>query len=44
LLVDLGAATKEARKAGEKDRVVNLLSIYRLLGASAEGVKVLKEK
>lgn len=44
LLVDLGAATKEARKAGEKDRVVNLLSIYRLLGASAEGVKILKEK
>ncbi|ROW06164.1 hypothetical protein VMCG_04492 [Cytospora schulzeri] len=44
LLVDLGTATKEARKAGEKDKVVKLLSIYRLLGASAEGVKMLKEK
>lgn len=44
LLVDLGTATKEARKAGEQDRVVELLSIYRQLGASAEGVKALKEK
>lgn len=44
LLVDLGTATKEARKAGEKDRVIELLSIYRQLGASAEGVKMLKEK
>ncbi|KUI52744.1 Conserved oligomeric Golgi complex subunit 2 [Cytospora mali] len=44
LLLDLGTATKEARKAGEKDRVVRLLGIYRQLDASAEGVKMLKEK
>lgn len=44
LLLDLSTATKEARKAGDKDRTVKLLGIYRQLGASAEGVKMLKEK
>lgn len=46
LLLDLGASMKEARKAGEqgKGRVMGLLSVYRLLGAYADGVKALKEK
>lgn len=44
LLLDLGTATREARKAGEKDRTVKLLGLYRQLGAYAEGVKNLKEK
>ncbi|ROW15838.1 hypothetical protein VPNG_02477 [Cytospora leucostoma] len=44
LLLDLGTATREARKAGEKDRTVKLLGLYRQLGAYAEGVKILKEK
>lgn len=46
LLLDLGASMKEARKSGEKgqDRVVKLFAVYRLLGASSEGVKILKEK
>lgn len=44
LLVDLGTATKVARKAGQKDKLVKLLGIYRQLGASADGVKSLKEK
>lgn len=45
LLLDLGTSTKEARRAGVKghDRVVELLGVYRLLGAHAEGVRVLKE-
>lgn len=44
LLVDLGASLKEARKAGEQERTVKLLGVYRLLGAYSEGVKTLKEK
>lgn len=46
LLLDLGASMKEARKAGDegKGRVMGLLSVYRLLGAYADGVKALKEK
>ncbi|KAJ4388845.1 hypothetical protein N0V93_006306 [Gnomoniopsis smithogilvyi] len=46
LLLDLGASIKEARKAGEEGmgRVMGLLSIYRLLGAHADGVRALKEK
>lgn len=46
LLLDLGASMKEARKAGEKgkSRIMGLLSVYRLLGAYADGVKALKEK
>lgn len=46
LLLDLGTSMKEARKAGDKghERVIGLLGVYRLLGANAEGVKILKEK
>lgn len=44
MLVDLGASLKEARKAGEQERIVKLLGVYRLLGAYSEGVKTLKEK
>lgn len=44
LLVDLGTSLKEARKAGEQERTVKLLGVYRLLGAYSEGVKTLKEK
>ncbi|KAK7749555.1 hypothetical protein SLS53_000131 [Cytospora paraplurivora] len=44
LLLDLGTATREARKAGEKDRLVKLLGLYRQLGAYAEGIKILKDK
>lgn len=44
LLVDLGASLKEARKAGEHERTVKLLRVYRLLGAYSEGVKTLREK
>lgn len=44
LLVDLGASLKEARKAGEQERTVRLLGVYRQLGAYSEGVKTLKEK
>ncbi|KAI3400807.1 hypothetical protein diail_2017 [Diaporthe ilicicola] len=44
LLVDLGASLKEARKAGEKERTVRILGVYRLLGAYSDGVKALKEK
>lgn len=46
LLLDLGASMKEARKSGEKgrDRVMRLSAVYRLLGAYAEGVKILKDK
>ncbi|KAL1852443.1 hypothetical protein Daus18300_012202 [Diaporthe australafricana] len=44
LLVDLGASLREARKAGEKERTVRILGVYRLLGAYSDGVKALKEK
>lgn len=44
LLLDLGASLKEVRKAGEQDKTVRLLGVYRLLGAYSEGVKTLKEK
>lgn len=46
LLLDLGASMKEARKAGleGRARVMGLLGVYRLLGAYADGVKVLREK
>ncbi|POS75692.1 hypothetical protein DHEL01_v205909 [Diaporthe helianthi] len=44
LLVDLGASLKEARKAGQQERTVRLLGLYRVLGAYSEGVKTLKEK
>ncbi|KAF3771359.1 hypothetical protein M406DRAFT_18350, partial [Cryphonectria parasitica EP155] len=44
LLLEIGASMKEARKGGEKkrDTVLKLLGIYRLLGAHAESVKILK--
>ncbi|KAH8755755.1 oligomeric golgi complex component, COG2-domain-containing protein [Diaporthe sp. PMI_573] len=44
LLVDLGTSLKEARKAGQQERTVKLLGLYRVLGAYSEGVKTLKEK
>lgn len=44
LLLDLGASLKEARKAGEQEKTLRLLGVYRLLGAYSEGVKTLKEK
>lgn len=44
LLVDLGTSLKEARKAGQHERTVRLLGLYRVLGAYSEGVKTLKEK
>lgn len=46
ILLDLGTALKEARKAGLKGqgRVLKLLGIYRVLDAQSEAVKVLKEK
>lgn len=45
MLLDLGTAMKEARKAGEAghDRVLKFMATYRLLGAHSEGVKILKE-
>lgn len=44
LLLDLGASLRESRKAGEKERTVRILGLYRLLGAYSDGVKALKEK
>ncbi|PSR81744.1 oligomeric golgi complex component, COG2-domain-containing protein [Coniella lustricola] len=46
LLLDLADSLRQARKTGEKgsNRVLTLLSVYRLLGAHAESVKILKEK
>lgn len=44
LLLDLGASLKEARKAGEQEKTLRLLGVYRLLGAYSDGVKTLKEK
>lgn len=46
LLLDLGTSMKEARKAREKGqrRVIKLLAVYRLLGATGEAVKILKDK
>ncbi|KAF5557969.1 conserved oligomeric golgi complex subunit 2 [Fusarium phyllophilum] len=44
LLLDLGNALKEAKKAGVKgqDRVLNCLAIYRVLDAQSEAVKALR--
>ncbi|KAM0398867.1 hypothetical protein ACHAPZ_006758 [Fusarium culmorum] len=44
LLLDLGNALKEAKKAGVKgqDRVLKCLAIYRVLGAQSEAVKALR--
>ncbi|KAH7250237.1 oligomeric golgi complex component, COG2-domain-containing protein [Fusarium redolens] len=44
LLLDLGNALKEAKKAGIKgqDRVLKCLAIYRVLDAQSEAVKALK--
>lgn len=46
LLLDMGASMKEARKAGDggKGRVMALLGVYRLLGAYADGVKLLRAR
>lgn len=46
ILLDLGTALKEARKAGVRGqtRVLKLLGIYRVLDAESEAVRVLKEK
>ncbi|KAG8160749.1 hypothetical protein KVR01_009013 [Diaporthe batatas] len=44
LLVDLGASLREARRAGQHERTMRLLGLYRVLGAYSEGVKTLKEK
>jgi hypothetical protein len=46
ILLDLGTALREARKAGPKAQglVVKYLAIYRLLDAHADAVRVLKEK
>lgn len=46
MLLDLGTAMKEARKAGDAghDRVLNFMATYRQLGAHAEGVRILKER
>lgn len=45
-LLILGTSMKEARQAKGKgrDRIISLLSVYRLLGAYEEGVRILKEK
>jgi hypothetical protein len=46
ILLDLGTATKEARKAGPRgrNRLLKYLGIYRTLGADIEAVRLLKEK
>lgn len=46
LLLDLASSLREARKTGERGRhrVFKLLGVYRLLGAHAESVRILKEK
>lgn len=46
ILLDLGTALREARKAGAKGhtRLVKLLGIYRVLDADVEAVRVLKGK
>lgn len=46
ILLDLGTALKEACKAGARGhgRVVKLLSIYSILDAESDAVRVLKEK
>ncbi|KAF4453005.1 conserved oligomeric golgi complex component [Fusarium austroafricanum] len=45
LLLDLGNALKEAKKAGVKgqDRVLKCLAIYRVLDAQSEAVKALRD-
>ena len=46
ILLDLGTALKEARRAGPKAHglVIKYLAIYRILDAHADAVKVLKQK
>ncbi|KAH7318244.1 oligomeric golgi complex component, COG2-domain-containing protein [Stachybotrys elegans] len=46
LLLDLGNAMKEARKAGAKgqDRVMKYLGIYRVLDAHKEAVKAIRDR
>lgn len=46
ILLDLGTASKEARKAGPRGqaRVLKYLAIYRILDAQAEAVRVFKGK
>ena len=46
ILLDLGTALREARRAGPKAHglVVKYLAIYRILDAHADAVKVLKQK
>ncbi len=46
ILLDLNAATKEARRAGQagQGRMLKFLSIYRVLGGQVEAVRVLREK
>lgn len=46
LLLDLGNALREAKTSGAKgqDRVMNYLSIYRLIDAQDEAVKVLQKR
>ncbi|KFA62850.1 hypothetical protein S40285_02284 [Stachybotrys chlorohalonatus IBT 40285] len=45
LLLDLGNALKQAKKAGPKgqDRLLRYLGIYRILDAQSEGVKALRD-
>ena len=42
LLLDLAAALRNGKKEGQTDVVLGLLRIYRMLGAEADGVRVLK--
>lgn len=46
ILLDLGTATKEARKAKSRGqaRILRYLAIYRVLDAEAEAIKVFREK